>query len=882
MNKPADTPIRENALDPHVSFIVQAPAGSGKTAVLIQRILVLLARVERLPEECLALTFTRKAAIEMRDRVLEALELALKQETPPQEPYAQQTWRLAREVLKRDQKEGWNLLENPSRLKIQTLDALCASITKQMPMIAGFGVTPEIATDPMPLYLKAAGNLIESLESKDLQDKEIQTDLENLLTHLDNHLEGAQRLLAEMLVFREQWLPSIGLSLPPHVIRSALEKGLQTAVLDALNTVVKNIPVGFEQILSLAQFAAEQLLSIKSESAIIECRALSSQWPGKTLLDLPCWRGLAELLLTEKNTFRKTLTQQQGFPASSTFRQSQDKQFYQAKKQEMLELLQRLENEAPAFQEALQSLRGSPPITYSEGEWEVLVCLINLLPLLVAHLQLVFQQEGQVDFAEVAIAARHALGELEAPSDLALWYDYKIRHILVDEFQDISIPQLQLLLQLTAGWQEGDGRTLFLVGDPQQSIYRFRQAEVGLFLQVKEKGLGGLRLKSLTLTSNFRSHPDLVHWINETFSKLFPKQDNILNGMIAFSPSVAARPSSENAAEVVCQTVALETESEACLSIIQKVQQQDPQGSIALLVRSRNQLHYLLPALKQASISFQGVEIERLAQQPLLQDVVSLSRALVHLGDRVAWLSLLRSPWVGLTLPDLWLIANYEPQLPIWSTLQFIDKLEGLSIVGQSRLLSVVTLLRIALMNQARYPIARWIREVLYSLADPAAWTLDEQQQINSFFSLLEKEGYSSDFYNRHLLTKRLESLYAKPMVEHKNAIQIMTIHKSKGLEFDTVILAGLERRQKADSNKLLLWESRASFSREPYFLLAPIKSTATPESYPTYTYLKRENAKRNQFEETRLLYVASTRARKRLYWLTHGREAVLAAETEE
>src|SRR5438270_4761431 len=128
-----DAAERARALDAARSFIVQAPAGSGKTELLIQRCLVLLARVER-PEEITAITFTRKAAAEMRNRVLEALALA-RHEPRPSEAHKARTWELGRAVLERNDALGWALEDSASRLRVQTIDALCASLTRQMPVL---------------------------------------------------------------------------------------------------------------------------------------------------------------------------------------------------------------------------------------------------------------------------------------------------------------------------------------------------------------------------------------------------------------------------------------------------------------------------------------------------------------------------------------------------------------------------------------------------------------------------------------------------------------------------------------------------------------------------------------------------------------------------
>ncbi|MBN3585199.1 UvrD-helicase domain-containing protein, partial [Algoriphagus aestuarii] len=134
-------------------------------------------------------------------------------------------------------------------------------------------------------------------------------------------------------------------------------------------------------------------------------------------------------------------------------------------------------------------------------------------------------QLGATDYSAISQAALMALGEEDEPSDIALQLDYRIRHILVDEFQDTASPQLRLLEKLTAGWQPGDGRTLFIVGDGMQSCYGFRNANVGLFLDARQRGIGSVHLQALDLRVNFRSQAGIVKWVNSTFHCAFPPQD---------------------------------------------------------------------------------------------------------------------------------------------------------------------------------------------------------------------------------------------------------------------------------------------------------------------------------------------------------------------
>jgi len=876
----SDQEAREIALDPTQSFIVQAPAGSGKTGLLTQRFLKLLAYV-KVPEVCLGITFTRKAAIEMRDRILEALKQAEQSDnlSPPTDPYALKTWRLAREAFLRNKSLGWALLENPSRLKIQTLDAFCAGLTRQMPIISQLGGATNVTEVGNPLYQIAAGNLLKALETDEPWAKSVQT----LLTHLDNNLLLAERLLADLLGKRDQWLPYIGDGqfLTAQKPRAVLESALQDVIHSALFSLTEVIPPGFEKILGYANFAAEKLRSrAVQDSKIINCIEVKT-WPGKTFFDLPVWQGIAELLLTQDQTWRKIVTEKQGFPAPSSTKDPADKAYFQAQKNGFCELLTELQK-YPRFLEALQRLRECPPPQYDEAQWEMVKALVKLLPILTGELSLVFQERGIVDFTEISLRALKALGEEEIPTDLALGLDYKIQHILVDEFQDTSLSQFRLLQKLTLGWQPNDGRSLFLVGDPMQSIYRFRQAEVGLFIRAKRFGIHTIPLKALTLTANFRADPLLVDWVNRYFKKAFPSEDNIQEGAIAYSPSVAIRES-EVAAAAEILDISLENEAQVVVELLKKTQKADPMGSLAVLVRSRTHLQTLLPALREAEIPYQGVQLELLNHRPIVQDLLTLTRALLHLGDRIAWLSLFRTPWGRISLTDIFEIANHAPDLPIWYSLQFYSTIPALSAMAKDRLAFIVPILSQALREADRLPLRSWIAQTWIALG--GAGLLYDSQSIDdaeAFFSILEASETSDWLEIREVsvLEQRLEALYAKPprqinidsgKAQDNPRVQIMTIHKAKGLEFDTVIVPGIGRRSLSDPSRLLLWAERMSYSDENvnHLILAPIQAYGE-EPDPIYRYLRRVEARRAEFETLRLWYVAATRARKRLYWLRH------------
>ena len=213
---------------------------------------------------------------------------------------------------------------------------------------------------------------------------------------------------------------------------------------------------------------------------------------------MPQWLAFAELLLTGVDAIRKQVTAKQGFlPAT-------DGAAWAPLKRDMKSLLESFAEREDVAQ-ALAALRQLPPPALTDGQWERIDALSAVLPHAVAQLLALFGERDSLDHPAVAAAARDALGDESAPTELALSLDYRIHHLLVDEYQDTSPSQERLLRLLVAGWQPGDGRSLFCVGDPMQSIYAFREADVTLFLQAQRRGIGAVPLVAERLGRNFRS-----------------------------------------------------------------------------------------------------------------------------------------------------------------------------------------------------------------------------------------------------------------------------------------------------------------------------------------------------------------------------------------
>jgi len=193
----------------------------------------------------------------------------------------------------------------------------------------------------------------------------------------------------------------------------------------------------------------------------------------------------------------------------------------------------------------------------------------------------------------------------------------------VDEFQDTSATQFELIEKLTAGWDPGDGRTLFLVGDPMQSIYRFRQADVSLFLKARLEGIGAIQLEPLTLSVNFRSLPGIVEWVNRTFESILPASDDPDSGAVAYSASVPGK----DGADGVIGVHALPDALREADRVVELIGLQDA-GSAAVLVRSRAHLIEIVNALKRRRIPFQAIEIDQLGERQVVEDLMALTFAL--------------------------------------------------------------------------------------------------------------------------------------------------------------------------------------------------------------------------------------------------------------
>jgi ATP-dependent helicase/nuclease subunit A len=871
---PADQLERARTLDTGQSFLVQAPAGSGKTELLTRRLLKLLAEVNE-PEEILAITFTIAATAEMRSRVLKALHDA--ENAGASDPDSEVA-RLARAALANNKARGWNLLQQPQRLSILTIDAVCLTIAHETPLLSRLGGSLSPTDKPHPLYTLAARRTLARLGD----EPELSSALRALLQLRATSLSDCENLIAGMLDKRDQWgrvLPLGDAQFEWEAVRDLLQQPLRLLHRQTIEKAQllfdchPELEPEIEHLLGHACGNLEAGAELMMLKDVTHLRHLTSRRH---------WTCLANFLLTKGGTWRKRVP-----PGIDG----------QAARNRYASLIRDLDAKAGIL-EMLHELRNLPPQEYTEEESQMLQHLLIILRYAVAELRVVFAEQSVVDFVELALAARLVLLDDEGnPTDLVADVARRWRHLLVDEFQDTSRSQYQLLTLLAEGWESVDRGTCFLVGDPMQSIYMFRQAEVELFERTRRHGLGegtaAVNLIPLQLQTNFRSHAGLVDRLNEIFHQVFaPGQgEDSRDYHVAFAPSIAARSAKSSRPGVHVwpffrsskpsleeKQAAAEAEARRVVNIIQehwpKVeenQRNNGEYKIAVLVRARSHLTLITQKLRKENIPFRAIEIEQLGERQEVQDLAALTRALLHPMDRIAWLTVLRAPWCGLTLRDLHTLCGSDSReyasRPVITLLR--ERGELLSEDGHRRAIRVQAVLEDALRGKHRQvSLARWVERTWATLGGHACVDRTGYANVRAFFAMLEELGPDAAG-----LDERLAELCAQPdpRAGERCGVQLMTIHKAKGLGFDIVIVPGLERSTQIDTQPLLHWIEQTRLvgpaeQEEREFVVAPIGRNGQPGDI--YRWIAKQHARREDDEAKRLLYVAATRASEELHLL--------------
>ena len=821
-SQPVDSEIRRLVAQPTGNWVIRAPAGSGKTTLLVTRYLELLSRVEK-PEEILAITFTRKATAEMRERILSSLQR-------PDSASPTHLVEAAQRASKRSLAKGWEIVANPSRLKIQTIESFRRSLVEASPVEAEIAPHTELIADARSLYQEAIKRALRLVKRGDATAN----CLAQLLALEGNNQARVQRQLVEMLGKRDQW--SSRLYSDEYGDQWATSGGQRW-----LRERMHGLWSLLEQRIQPGDFAR----LVSNESASIE-----------DLLAQPdTWRRFANLCLTKAGELRRRLP-----PA------------IQPEQRPLLVALLRDLGESEA--EMLRGARLLPDLTPPPQERSRLSIIKACLELVHGQLLALFEERGTIDLVELGFGATRSLGSDETPTDLIIALDYSIKHILVDEFQDTSVTQSEFLHSLIREWMPSDDRSFFAVGDPMQSIYGFREAEVGLFSLAEQQGMGRridlhqrtFPLRAASLKTNFRSQQLLVDWVNRVFPKAIGSVNDTATGAVRFEPAVAmpherpedASPSVETHFFRFSEASSAKDSSETrfIAARAKEILERHPRDSLAILLRTRTYTAQLFEALRERRVAYQGSELDRLRDEPVVLDMLSLAKSIASAGDRLANFALMRGPAVGLSLASLHRLSGQTARgaslARVMQDSEFVKALPPAEHQAMTRLVPLLTEFR---REYGRSP-PRTLLERAWIKTGLAAAYADERSRrsAESLLSLVEDQGLS--WIDFPALETALEDLYAPSVSEAR--LHLLTIHQAKGLEFDHVILPFTTRMPRSEERPPLRWRQTEDG------LLAATRHGAGDQG-SAYEWLEHEHKTRLHNEAKRVLYVAVTRAKKSL-----------------
>jgi ATP-dependent helicase/nuclease subunit A len=789
-------------------LLVAAGAGTGKTTVLTKKYLTLLEQRRAEVNEIVAITFTKKAAAEMNARIQKAIREKSEQAVGPEEVLF---WR--------------NQSAKIENARITTFHSLCLGLIREHPVEAGIPPATGVLDEGEETLLLE--QTIDAVLTKAIQD------------------DGLDRKLLNRLLFETDWQAFAGslAALYRKIRESGLEfqeaarlsiVNLQTGL--AVNPVtVSNLNSEIEELLL---FAPNQKLTDRAQELI---GTFSREWP------------------RYRQTMLQTEELDRVLPVLAEIKKALPKNLPNCLKERVTEVHRLTESLAAKLldREALPRL----------------ALLQELLERIDCDFKDVKIAAGALDFTDQQLLARQLLRD---NPQLTEEIRQGIRYIMVDEFQDTNSLQLELIRLLTGDGYSG-GR-LMAVGDIKQSIYHFRGAEAGVILGLDAQMRAG-RGRVVPLTRNYRSSRLIISFINQISQKLFAREGFI------YEPLESSQPDSGAQLELVCcGTADLQTQARLVARRIAGLVRESQATEcpvnyqdIVLLFRAGKAMPNFQQAMQELGIPCYMAGGGSFYQQPEIVDQLNLLRLVQQRYDAVALCGLLISPYVGLTEEQLLLIGRGQPLLDQFYALEmFPGELEP---AVQERLLRFREVITFLQENRELSDIPGIIRYALERLDyRELLWTLPQAgQRLANLEKLLLKadqfaaKGYYqlADFlaYIQDLETIAVKESEAQTQTESGNVVRLMTIHRSKGLEFPVVILPDLDHRFAVNSRERFCFHKEVGIGFK-----IPVENADAGE-----TSLWRRIKELDRWEETaelkRVLYVALTRAKQRLIFVGSGLE---------
>ena len=828
---PPDQAARAFAVDPHHDVVLEASAGTGKTRVLVDRYVRLIAEGVD-PSNILAITFTRKAAAEMRDRVL--VELRRRAEAGAMSP-AQ--WKALRDRI--------------ADVQISTIDAFCFGLLREFPLEAGVAPGFEIADETdiarfsgeaMELALRASRRLIEDDEALRLLFARVK-------------LPVLSRAVGELLDRRHVALPAVA----GYVRRQAPRANAGAAArafVDRVRALLDRSPHR-EALLDRGPMGAPEFRWLHADLVAL------AHWPDDEVARTQqLRRRLERYFLTKSGEPRKK--------APTTFAVSAF-----ASRDAKREHDEAIRGLAPDIGSALERLESDINALLARG-------LLRLLSIAVDKYEQLLDEHTLLDFAGMLDRTVELLEHQEEFARSRLKLQARYHHVLVDEFQDTSRRQWRLIELLVDAWGEGEGAadaptSIFIVGDRKQSIYRFRHAEVTLLDAAAGKidALRPGRQVRQAITTSFRAVPELLAFVNAVSQSMestaaiderftYTARDHFPAPGVVEGALRDGRPVLGLIAEPTMEACALAVAAEADRLIgreLVRVRDGAPRPAraddIAILFRARHGHQYFEQALEAHGIRTYVYKGLGFFDAPEVQDLQALLRCLAQPDSDLRAAEWLRSRFVRLSDVALMRLA------PAFSQALMGERLPDLS--------APLDPADLALLEQARASFGRWLAmadrvppsQLVDSILSESAYVyemrgrrLDQARENVKKVRALARRVESRGYATLGRLAGYFETLRAgdesNAIIEASGCVNLMTVHAAKGLEFPIVFLVNLQMSGRGRTSGFSV------IDRGPDGL--PDVAFSTNEA----TGL--EDA-RDEEELRRLCYVAITRARDRLYF---------------
>ena len=867
------------AADPARNATVHASAGTGKTWLLVTRILRLLLAGAR-PDSILAVTFTRKAAAEMQQRVTERLrELMCADASSLDRMLTQIGIRPDVPSRTRARQLYEQSLFNPYSLRATTFHAFCQELLQRFPLEAGIAPGFELSESTGLLEQQAWDALVNESSSK---GHPINQALDRLTEACDG-LSNTRSALRSFLAHRSDWWAYIqGQPDPLSYASTRLEQLLQ---IDAGEEPLEHFPDdGLRADLQVfGQLLERNVTPTNTGYAQLLAGALDSSLAAAAFLD-----AIKPVFLTGE-----------GKPRSRKAGKTQCKRLGEQDEQTYIELHQQL---CDILQASIDRLARYNTLQTS-------LAWITAGVQLLTHYQRIKQEQRLLDFSDLEWKACELLNRSSHASWIQYKLDTRIDHLLVDEFQDTNPTQwrlLQPLLEELAAGNDDRARSVFLVGDKKQSIYSFRRANPALLGEASDWLHENLQAHSYPLDASRRSAQAIVDCVNTVFATeaLTQRLDDFnthttylpdMYGYVELLPLMTSAPEATadetatllrnplHAPRIVREDQRYANEARQIASRIQALMQDRAAvtkdgvtralqyGDIIILLRQRTHASAYEQALRELQIPYLSDSRGALLDNLEVHDLECLLNTLISPYDNLALAQVLRSPIIGLSSEQL--IPLAAAASGTW-----YERLAGLATEQQQPFADIHAQLEHWRALTGHIPVHDLLDRIFheaevfqrYEAAFPAALKPRVHASLTRFIELaleVDNGRYPSlprflDQLNRLRQSDNDQPDEGTPEETDTQRVRIMTIHGAKGLEAPVIFLADTATQPRAHNAHAALVDWPENREKPAHFLL-----TGKKASHDSITCrLLDEQAHNDQREEANLLYVAITRARQYLF----------------